>query len=496
MGETPMLRAIFLGLLILALLISGCEADTEQPQVQISTGTTARIANAKPNSSIPFPNLDSIFASGSPRSIYGCRIVDLNTGRQLYQHNIDQPLKPASNLKLFVAATALDRFGPDYQLKTILSYDGRNLWVIGGGDPSTGDPDMAKARHESLTLMFDEWAGVLHRQGIRKVGNIYCDDRIFDQQMTCLSWGKEELGEWYAAPVAGLNFNDNCIDVTVLPAGKGQPMRVSVMPPVRNIRLVNQTRTQTKDTAKIARHGMANDYLITGGADKKVNLDSKPVIDPSEFFADAMRTNFESHGIEFEGSNRPEPLSYGTRLEVLAVHNTKLADAIKRMDKDSQNLFAEAFDKLAGHDYAKGKEPGSWALGFEAVKSFLKHNHISTQGLNMVDGSGLSDEDRVTVRQVSDLLVAMWHHPAGQAYLDSLPIAGVDGTISKRMKSVAGKVRAKTGFILGVRSLSGYIFTSHGHTLAFSIIFNQIPGSVKPYEAIQDRVCEKLVRDY
>jgi D-alanyl-D-alanine carboxypeptidase/D-alanyl-D-alanine-endopeptidase (penicillin-binding protein 4) len=274
-------------------------------------------------------------------------------------------------------------------------------------------------------------------------------------------------------------------------------MNLSIAPPVSDVRLINHTKTQSHTTVDIRREGQSNVYLVTGGADRVVALDSKPVVNPAAFFADAMRMDFASRDIHIAGRDLPAPPG-AVKLQTLAIHDTRLADAIHRMDKDSQNLFAEALCKLVGQSYATDELhenlSGSWPLGFAAIEAFLARNNIDTRYFQMVDGSGLSRDDHVTVRQVTNLLSLMWHNRARQAFFDSLPVAGVDGTLRHRMGDIAGKVHAKTGYIHGVRSLSGYLFTHDGRTLAFSIIFNKIPGSVRPYEAIQDRICEQLVR--
>jgi hypothetical protein len=139
-------------------------------------------------------------------------------------------------------------------------------------------------------------------------------------------------------------------------------------------------------------------------------------------------------------------------------------------------------------------EPGSWKAGEEAVKAFLARNRIDTRGIVIVDGSGLSRENRVTSRMITDVLVTMWHHPDAKAYFDSLCIAGHDGTLKKRMKDLRGHVFGKTGYIGGVRSLSGYLHTYGGDWLAFSIIYNGIKGDVAPYEDLQDDACRILVQ--
>jgi D-alanyl-D-alanine carboxypeptidase/D-alanyl-D-alanine-endopeptidase (penicillin-binding protein 4) len=145
---------------------------------------------------------------------------------------------------------------------------------------------------------------------------------------------------------------------------------------------------------------------------------------------------------------------------------------------------------MLGRAYAqkqgRADEPGSWSNGEEASKAFLTKKHIDASKIRIVDGSGLSRQNRVTARMISDVLLMMWHHPEKRAFLDSLSIAGTDGTFSNRLRDLKGRAHAKTGYIGGVRSLSGYVRTDDGAWLVFSIIYNGIRGGVKPFEQRQD----------
>jgi D-alanyl-D-alanine carboxypeptidase/D-alanyl-D-alanine-endopeptidase (penicillin-binding protein 4) len=173
-----------------------------------------------------------------------------------------------------------------------------------------------------------------------------------------------------------------------------------------------------------------------------------------------------------------------------------MTDVLNRICKNSNNLFADALCKYqgramelsAGHDV-----PGSWSNGSDAVHAFLKKNKIDDSKFVIVDGSGLARANRVTTRLISDELVVMHRHRYHDAFFNALPIGGKDGTIAKRMTDLQGHVFAKTGYIGGVRSLSGYVKTKEGKWLVFSIIFNKLPGSVAPAEDIQDNVCRVLV---
>jgi len=244
----------------------------------------------------------------------------------------------------------------------------------------------------------------------------------------------------------------------------------------------------------------ADVLTINGATTKPVDIKSEAVTNPGAFFADALRTHLVEKGITIAGETKRADKPLGGSLapparKVVAVHATKLADGLKRINKQSQNNFAEGFCKLLGEGYrAKQGRPeaGSWAAGSEAVKAFLSRNHIDASKIEIVDGSGLSRDNRVTSRMLSDLLVVMSHHKDRKAFFDSLGVAGEDGTIGKRMLDLKGRVHAKTGFIGGVRSLSGYVQNdSSGHWIAFSIIYNGI-GAVKPFEDRQDNACRIL----
>jgi D-alanyl-D-alanine carboxypeptidase/D-alanyl-D-alanine-endopeptidase (penicillin-binding protein 4) len=113
----------------------------------------------------------------------------------------------------------------------------------------------------------------------------------------------------------------------------------------------------------------------------------------------------------------------------------------------------------------------------------------------MVDGSGLSHANKVTTRLITDELRVMWSHKDHELFFNSLAVGGKDGTIGKRMDDLQGHVFGKTGFVNGVRALSGYVKTNSDQWMAFSIIFNKLPGGVEPAEDIQDNVCRVLV-DY
>jgi D-alanyl-D-alanine carboxypeptidase/D-alanyl-D-alanine-endopeptidase (penicillin-binding protein 4) len=353
--------------------------------------------------------------------------------------------------------------------------------------------------------MLDRWADALKAKGVDRVkGNLYYYAGTFDHEMIAPSWSRGYLTDWYAAPVTGLNFNDNCIDVTITPTQAGQPTAFTVMPPTtETVKVANGIVTREGDgpPPEIARERDQNVFTLTGACEKPTELESKPVTDPAAFFADALRTHLNARGITIDGETKKadKPLA-GSPIppagKVVAVHETSMPDVLWRINKSSQNLFAEAACKYLGRQFRADNgvdEPGSWKSGADAVAAFLKRNDIDTNGLVVADGSGLSRDNRLTARLQSDLLVAMSKHKEAEAFRNSLAVGGKDGTIGKRMTDLTGHVFAKTGYIGGVRALSGYVKTKQGKWLVFSIIYNGIDGSVKPYEELQDEAVRTLV---
>ena len=275
---------------------------------------------------------------------------------------------------------------------------------------------------------------------------------------------------------------------------------IGIMGNTQGVKIENKCVTGKGDEPDVQRKLDADVFTITGATTKPVTIKSEAVTNPGAFFADALRTHLASKGITIAGDIRRADSPLGGSLippagKIVAVHETKLTDALGRINKQSQNNFAEGFCKLLGKAYREKQgrpEPGSWPVGAEAVKACLNRNHIDTSRIAIVDGSGLSRENRVTSRMISDLLVVMSKHRERKAFFDSLGIAGEDGTISKRMLDLKGRVHAKTGFIGGVRALSGYLQNENGRWIAFSIIYNGIEGGVKPFEDRQDNACRIL----
>src|SRR3989304_2008916 len=152
-------------------------------------------------------------------AIVGACVIDLASDRVIYAQNADAALTPASTMKLFAMTAALTELGPQFAFETVLATDGRNLIVVGDGDPGFGDERLHKSRSETIAAPFERWADALRQRGLAALpGDLILDESIFDDQRLHPSWERADLDNWYAAPVGGLNYNDNCLDFVVAPS--------------------------------------------------------------------------------------------------------------------------------------------------------------------------------------------------------------------------------------------------------------------------------------
>ena len=427
------------------------------------------------------------------------RVIDADTGEVLAEQEPDRPMIPASNMKLPISAAALDKFGGegDNPLVTKLAVMGDDLVVIGSGDPAVGDPTLAEQAGETIYAPFDAFAEALKARGTTHfAGDLIYDARALGEPRVHPTWDRDDLIYWYAAPVSGLNFNDNTIDVAAEPAEMGEPARLEIEPKTsETVHVVNLTRTTEETGAEvdIEKTHIANVYAVVGDVHKRREFIARPVGDPGRFFADVLKTRLAEKGVTIDGelveATGDMDLSSA---EVVAEHVTPLDGVMNRINVNSQNMFAEAMCRLLGQ--ADSGE-ATWEAGEAAVAKFLDSQGIVPAGFHAEDGSGLSRQNRVTVRQLSELLRAMKSHPNGQIFFDSLAVGGESGTLASRFKDADGRVRGKTGYIGGVRALTVHLTTDAGRELIASILYNNVPGSVRPYQNLQDEAVMYLLRD-
>ncbi|MGD2110894.1 MAG: D-alanyl-D-alanine carboxypeptidase, partial [Phycisphaerae bacterium] len=231
-------------------------------------------------------------------------VLDLTTGEGVLDENADLSLVPASAHKILTIAAALAELGPDFAFETLLATDRRNLYVIGAGDPGFGDQRLYRERNEKITADFARWSTALIEAGLTHLpGDVVIDESIFDDQWVHPSWELGDLDNWYAAPVGGLNFNDNCVDITLLPSEThGAPVQVVVEPESSLVEIVNNCRSGGTGDPILHHAHDTFEYRITGRCNKRWPFGSVSFPDPGLLFADSMRTVLARNGVVIEGT--------------------------------------------------------------------------------------------------------------------------------------------------------------------------------------------------
>jgi len=428
---------------------------------------------------------------------FGMLITDLETGEPILDRHADKALIPASNMKLVTTAAALDVLGSDFHFSTQLRMDGDTLIIRGDGDPGFGDPELLKAMDMTLVDFVGRWVDAVQRTGKKRFDTIIVDDRVFDQQFTHPDWPRNQLHKWYCAQVAAINFNDNCLDLYATPRAAGRTPQIVIEPPHAPILLDNDA-TSGKRNAFWASRKLGGNRIILRGQVKHALVQPAHVTihDPPMFFGELLQRHLREAGIEVDEVRRPDPQQVIQQGQLLAEVQTTLPTVVARCNRDSQNLFAETLLKRIGHEITT--QPGSWSNGAAAIRGFLTRRLGSdAASVIIADGSGMSRENRVTAKNLVDLLATM-HNDEDLAaiYRLSLAAPGEAGTLEGRFENVelAGRVRAKSGYLKGVISLSGYL-TVGDKPLAFSMIVNDYYGSTYHIKQLMEKILAAVDAD-
>lgn len=396
-------------------------------------------------------------------------------------HRAGAPMIPASNMKVVTAVAALELLGEEFQLSTDLRIRGElvdgvldgDLIIVGRGDPSVSGRYTGGDPLQELRV----WCGMLQELGVKKVkGRLVADVSYLAGASRLPEWPERQLHRWYCAPSGALNLNDNCVDVRFKVEGGAAPtVAVSLSPENPLFELhgrVTATAKKKKHTYRVDRAHERWSIVVGGTFFTGVQEHTEPVTvpDPTRAYLGAVRKMFEDSGIEIHEVVLGD--SKGSRLAHRLGH--PVASTIPVLLKRSQNLYGDCLLRVVGRE--QGGD-GSYESGAHAVTRYLKDRVSRADGFVIRDGSGLSRRNRVDCRSMVQLLEHARSRPWGDNFAASLPIAGRDGTLRNRFRksTLAGRVHAKTGYLDGIRALSGYLHTDQG-VVTFSLIYN---GSVK-----------------
>lgn len=445
---------------------------------------------------------DRIINQIDPNINMGIMVVDVTTGENLYSRNGTQAFIPASNMKLFSDAAALLALGPDYRFKSQLSTDATSLehGTLKGSLflHLPGDPSLTQQDLQVLLARLVPW-------GIKRIdGNVVIDSSRSMVNAYGPGWLAEDLNYSYGAPVAPVVLDENRLMVTVNPSYQpGALALVEFKDPSASLQLNNQVKTANKAGGCGVSYTMDNSNQLTVrgcvGVGQWAVQQRMAIRNPLLYTQGFIKQELAHLNIQLAGQVLLGTAPRATLL--LGEHASKpisqlMADTLKPSD----NLYA---DSLYLHAAAKlHGTPLNWAQAQPIIKNFLQQQTgIDFQNATLSDGSGLSRSNLITPFQTVSLLHFLYDHfPITYEYIAALPVAGRDGTLQKRLRKPNEQdlIRAKTGTMKGVMSLSGYLYTANSHVLAFAIYINKRPGTPPSisgkYRYLVEALCDYFLR--
>ncbi len=439
-------------------------------------------------------NINHALQKVSPYSKIGITIKSMKYGDQLYNLNEKNLFVPASTLKVLTAEAALLYLGPEFTFRTRVVTDAKNpnasvlqgnVYLINSGDPTLTYADLA------------DLISALKAKNIHTItGNVLIDNTAYDEVTTGPGWQWNDKRFCYAAPISASIINHNCLSFSVHPAKRnGGTARVVTDPHTYYANIQNSvvTRSRSSRTCYIrvdSAHG--GTVAISGCLAKGHSGGVSSVInDVVQYNKSLLNDLLVRNGIEVQGTITAGKASSATT--ELAHHDSKpLKEMISDMLKMSDNIIAGSIFKKLGEKFSH--RPGTWENGATAVEQILaQHAGVDIWRMSLMDGSGLSRYNQVTPAQMLKVLDFTFHnHATNYDFVAALPVAGVDGTLKRRMRNIQWRVRAKTGTIQGVVSLAGYAMSADREPIAFVIMINSKYGSIWQYRLLEDKIMQYL----
>lgn len=433
----------------------------------------------------------------------GVYILNLSNDSLIYARNSQKLLIPASNMKIITTGASLSYLGPDYQYKTRLGLRGAidknklngDIVILGGGDPTLSISDLVRFVSKIKVKGIKEVTGniVVSEDFFRDMslhGNTFTSERL------PTGWAWHYLDARYAAEISALSMNKNYVNVNIKATDIGEDAEVILEPETRYVLLVNKMKTkQGEDSIIIYRRPEENIIYVDGGIGEGHEKDIPVAVkDPALFVGTYFKERLSSQNIIVNGDvvkesstilNRamnPHPVDY-----IDSVFSPRLVDILGETNIESVNLYAEILLKTLGAQYYG---EGTFYHGVRMIKRFLKICGVDTNAVSVWDGSGLSRHNLISPYQLALVLRYMHWSRYAQTFYEFLPKVG-QGTLENRFEDFEGEIRAKTGSLHAVSSLSGYLNVNET-IYCFSMIFNNFTCSRKKIREIEEGIIMNL----
>jgi len=431
-------------------------------------------------------------SSGLENASISFQVIDLSNSSEISSYNSNTVLPTASTAKLFSTATALDILGPDYQAKTRVYSDGEidslgtlngNLWIRGGGDPSLGSKYFNNPS-ERLNF-FQKWIDTLKQKGIKKIaGTVIADASEFGYEGAPNGWSWVDMGNYYGAGPSGLTLQDNLLEVYFsVPSRTGLLSTINkIYPEVPNMTFQNQVISANGGGYNAYIYGapFSMDRFVTGTLPAGSNnfLVKGSIPDPELQFAYEFKKALLNANISVDGELKTgrylqlnsSDESYKNKTLIISHLGEKLNSIIEYTNMRSVNLFAEHMINLIGYEKTGN---GSTSSGLKVLDDYWAQK-IKAKSLFVNDGSGLSRSNAISAEQFNLLMAYMNSSKYSKEFKKSLPVSGVSGTMVNICKGTVAhnRIQAKSGSMTRIKSYAGYINTTNGKQLAFSLIVN------------------------
>jgi D-alanyl-D-alanine carboxypeptidase/D-alanyl-D-alanine-endopeptidase (penicillin-binding protein 4) len=490
----PVFAVLFLAVGISAQRDRVVEKPTPTPSI-----SPTPVSTPVPVQTLPFLQSKIRFTLQKPelrRGNIGVKIVSLDTGKTVFEQNSDKYFMPASNMKVFTVAAAIEKLSPNFQFVTSVYAPAMpdengvikgDLTIYGRGDISFSTAFSEGDYYKGLDNLVEKIA----QSGVKKIeGNLIGDESYFRGDSLPGSWEWDDLQWYYGAGISALSLNDNAVDLRILPGSNGASCIAQVLPNNNIVRIINKCTTSgTKRNLQVTKKLDQNIIEISGTMpfNDSGYTGYIAVSRPADLFIALLRQRLEQKGITITGQNRTfnnANFSSANKIEIAKLESTQLSIIAQKTLKPSQNLYTETLLWTLGEQLGDKTNLNATSAekGLDVVKKFLQGIGVAPDGIVQYDGSGLSRHNLVTPEAVVQVYQYMAKSPYSIAWNAALTIGGVDGTLKNRFKgtSAEANVRGKTGTIDQVSSLSGYLTSTSGEKFVFSIIVNGVnPTSLR-----------------
>lgn len=438
---------------------------------------------------------DSLLQKG----MTGISIIDAARGKVLYEQHSDNYFPPASTMKLVTTAGALFLLQPEFSFSTSILTNGSvkgntlmgDLIIHGKGDPTLTISDLDEIAQQ---------LAIASISGIK--GDVVFDDSYFDTIPYGTGWMWDDLQYGFSAPISALSVNRNTIDIYLTPGNAdGESPHITIAPAMAPVIVKNLATTgEGKDISVTATLEDGTNVITVSGslpAGKGIQRYTRSIHCPSRFTAVLFSEALRRQHITFTGTVRRAKKTIAT-VDTLFIHRSEpLLKMLYDLDKYSSNFIAEHILKTIGAEVIG--TPGTSEKGIQAIITYLREHSIVSDSIIQNDGSGLSRYNLITPGQVTSILHYLYYSFAcGPELMTVLPVSGADGTLRARMDDAQmnRRVRAKTGTMTHVSSLSGYCATASGRILIFSIMMKDFPTGACHVRAIQDSIIATLIEHF